>query len=147
LTSSEKEEQLRRLIVELRLMQGSAETLQQRLDLLRTAIRDLWVAESSLKAMKEMEEGTPILVPTGGGTFVNARLENLSRVIVGVGADVSVEMDLDGALEDVSTRLAEMEKAGQSVQQQLEQILVQMQVHQDGISRLSAELRGETTGV
>jgi len=147
LTSSEKEEQLRRLIVELRLMQGSAETLQQRLDLLRTAIRDLWVAESSLKAMKEMEEGTPILVPTGGGTFVNARLENLSRVIVGVGADISVEMDLDGALEDVSTRLAEMEKAGQSVQQQLEQILVQMQVHQDGISRLSAELRGETTGV
>lgn len=147
MTSSEKEEQLRRLIVELRLMQGSAETLQQRLDLLRTAIRDLWVAESSLKAMKEMEEGTPILVPTGGGTFVNARLENLSRVIVGVGADISVEMDLDGALEDVSTRLAEMEKAGQSVQQQLEQILVQMQVHQDGISRLSAELRGETTGV
>lgn len=147
MTSSEKEEQLRRLIVELRLMQGSAETLQQRLDLLRTAIRDLWVAESSLRAMKEMEEGTPILVPTGGGTFINARLENLSRVIVGVGADVSVEMDLDGALEDVSARLAEMEKAGQSVQQQLEQILVQMQVHQDGISRLSAELRGETTGV
>ena len=147
MTSSEKEEQLRRLVVELRLMQGSAEILQQRLDLLRTAIRDLWVAESSLRAMKEMEEGTPILVPTGGGTFVNARLENLSRVIVGVGADVSVEMDLDGALEDVSARLAEMEKAGQSVQQQLEQILVQMQVHQDGISRLSAELRGETTGV
>ena len=147
MTSSEKEEQLRRLVVELRLMQGSAEILQQRLDLLRTAIRDLRVAESSLRAMKEMEEGTPILVPTGGGTFVNARLENLSRVIVGVGADVSVEMDLDGALEDVSARLAEMEKAGQSVQQQLEQILVQMQVHQDGISRLSAELRGETTGV
>ena len=147
MTSSEKEEQLRRLIVELRLMQGSAEILQQRLDLLRTAIRDLRVAESSLRAMKEMEEGTPILVPTGGGTFVNARLENLSRVIVGVGADVSVEIDLDGALEDVSARLAEMEKAGQSVQQQLEQILVQMQVHQDGISRLSAELRGEITGV
>ena len=147
MTSSEKEEQLRRLVVELRLMQGSAEILQQRLDLLRTAIRDLRVAESSLRAMKEMEEGTPILVPTGGGTFVNARLENLSRVIVGVGADVSVEMDLDGALEDVSARLAEMEKAGQSVQQQLEQILVQMQVHQDGISRLSAELRGEITGV
>ena len=147
MTSSEKEEQLRRLIVELRLMQGSAETLQQRLDLLRTAIRDLYVAESSLKAMKEMEEGAPILVPTGGGTFVNARIENLSRVIVGVGADVSIEMDLDGALEDVSARLAELEKAGRSVQQQLEQILVQMQVHQDGISRLSAELRGETTGV
>ena len=147
MTASEKDEQLRRLVVELRLMQGSAEILQQRLELLRTAMADLRVAESSLKALKDIEDGTPILVPMGGGTFVDANLGDLSRVIVGIGAGVSLEMDLEGALEDVSNRLAEVEKAGQSVQQQLEQILGQMQVHQDGISRLSAELRGETTGV
>ena len=147
MTASEKDEQLRRLVVELRLMQGSAEILQQRLELLRTAIADLRVAESSLKALKDIEDGTPILVPVGGGTFVDANLGDLSRVIVGIGAGVSLEMDLEGALEDVSNRLSEVEKAGLSVQQQLEQILGQMQVHQDGISRLSAELRGETTGV
>jgi len=146
-TASEKEEQLRRLVAEMRLMQGSAEILQQRLELLRTALADLRVADSSLKALKEIEDGAPILVPLGGGTFVDARLGDLSRVIVGIGAGVSLEMDLEGALEDVSTRLAEVEKAGQSVQQQLEQILGQMQVHQDGISRLSAELRGEAAGV
>ena len=147
MTASEKEEQLRRLAVELRLMQGSAEILQQRLELLRTAMADLRVAESSLKALKDIEDGTPILVPMGGGTFVDANLGDLSRVIVGIGAGVSLEMDPEGALEDVSNRLSEVEKAGHSVQQQLEQILGQMQVHQDGISRLSAELRGETTGV
>jgi len=147
LTASEKEEQLRRLAVELRLMQGSAEILQQRLELLRTAMADLRVAESSLKALKDIEDGTPILVPMGGGTFVDANLRDLSRVIVGIGAGVSLEMDLEGALDDISNRLAEVEKAGQSVQQQLEQILGQMQIHQEGISRLSAELRGETTSV
>jgi len=142
-----KEDQLRRLVTELRLMQGSAEVLQQRLELLRSAMADLQVAESSLKALKDLEAGAPILVPMGGGTFVNANLGDLSKVIVGIGADVSVEMDLDGALEDVSARLAEVERAGQSVQQQLEQILGQMQAHQDGINRLSAELRGEAAGV
>ena len=147
MTVSEKEEQLRRLAVELRLMQGSAEILQQRLELLRTAMADLRVAESSLKALKDIEDGTPILVPMGGGTFVDANLGDLSRVIVGIGAGVSLEMDLEGALEDVSNRLSEVEKAGLSVQQQLEQILGQMQIHQDGINRLSAELRGEAAGV
>jgi len=142
-----KEDQLRRLVTELRLMQGSAEVLQQRLELLRSAMADLQMAESSLKALKDLEAGAPILVPMGGGTFVNANLGDLSKVIVGIGADVSVEMDLDGALEDVSARLAEVERAGQSVQQQLEQILGQMQAHQDGINRLSAELRGEAAGV
>jgi len=146
-TTSGKEETLRRLAVELRLMQGSAEMLQQRLELLRTAMADLRAAEKSLEALKETAEGAPILVPTGGGAFINARLGDLSRVIVGVGAGVSVEMDLDGALEDISARIAEVEKAGQSVQQQLEQILGQMQVHQDGINRLSAGLRGEAAGV
>jgi len=146
-TASGKEEQLRRLIYELQLMQGSAEVLQQRLEQLRTAMADLRVAESSLKGLKELEAGTPILVPMGGGSFVNAGLGDLSKVIVGVGADVSIEMDLDGAIEDVASRIAEVEGAGQSVQQQLGQILGQIQIHQDAISRLSAELRGEAAGV
>ena len=147
MTASNKEDQLRRLVVELRLMQGSAEVLQQRLDLLSTAQTDLRVADSSLKALKDIEDGTNILVPMGGGAFIDAKLGDLSKVIVGIGAGASLEMDQEAALEDVSNRLSEVEKAAQSVQQQLEQILIQMQVHQDGISRLSAELRGETTGV
>ncbi len=147
MTASEKEDQFRRLVVELRLMQGSAEVLQQRLELLRTALTDLQVADSSLKALKDIEDGTPILVPTGGGTFVDAKLGDLSKVIVGIGAGASLEMGLEDALDDVSSRLSEVEKAAQSVQQQLEQILGQMQIHQDGINRLSAELRGEAAGV
>lgn len=147
MTASSKEEKLRRLVVELQLMQGSAEQLQQRLELLRTAMTDLQVANTSLRALKELEEEAPILVPTGGGTYVNASLGDISKVIVGIGADVSVEMDLDGAIEDVAARLAEVDKAAQSVQQQLEQILGQMQIHQEWINRLSSELRGEAAGV
>ena len=147
MTASEKEDQFRRLVVELRLMQGSAEILQQRLDLLRTALTDLRVADSSLKALKDVEDGTPILVPMGGGAFVDANLGDLSKVIVGIGAGASLEMDLEDALEDVSNRLSEVEKAAKSVQQQLEQIIGQMQIHQDGINRLSTELQGEAVGV
>jgi len=146
-TAIEKEDQLRRLVYEIQLMRGSAEVLQQRLELLQSAVADLRMAESSLKGLKELDAGTPILVPMGGGSFVNARLGELSKVIVGIGADVSIEMDFDGAIDDVSSRLTEAEGAGQSVQQQLEQILGQIQVHQDVISRLGAELRGEAAGV
>jgi len=83
----------------------------------------------------------------GGGALVNANLGDLSRVIVGVGVDVSVEMDLEGALGDISARLAEVERTEGSVQQQLERVLGQMQLHQDGINRLGAEFRGEAAGV
>ena len=147
MTAPSPEEQMRRLAVELQMMQGSAETLQQRLQLLQAAISDLRVAGASLEALKEGEEGAPILVPMGGGTFVNANLGDLNKVIVSIGADVSIEMGLEEAEEKVSGRLEEVEKAGQSVQQQLEQILYQMQIHQDNLNRLNASLRGEPPGV
>ena len=147
MTAQSREELMRRLVVELQLMRGSAETLQQRLQMLQSAIADLSVASDSIDALKEAEEGAPILVPMGGGALVNARLGNLSRVIVDIGAEVSIEMSLEEAEQDVSGRLEDMEKASLSVQQQLEQIVAQMQIHQDNLNRLSASLKGESPGV
>lgn len=147
MTAPSREDQVRRLTYELQLMQGTAEVLQQRFQVLQTALADLTVATESLAAIKDSNEGKPILVPAGGGTYVNAKLGDLSKVIVGIGADVSIEMSLADAEENVSGRFEEVEKASQSVQQQLEQVLAQMQAHRDGINRLSASLRGEGTGV
>jgi prefoldin alpha subunit len=147
LTAPSREELMRKLVVELQLMRGSAETLQQRLQMLQAAVADLSVARESVKALKDTEEGAPILVPTGGGAYINAKLGDLSKVIVNIGADVSIEMGLEEAEEDISGRFEDVEKASRSVQQQLEQILAQMQIHQDSLNRLGASLRGEPTGV
>jgi prefoldin alpha subunit len=129
------------------MMQGSAETLQQRLGVLQSAAADLGVAKKSIESLKEVEEGDPILVPTGGGTFVNAQLGDLSNILVNVGADVSIEMGLDEADQDLSSRLEEVEKASLSVQEQLQQILGQMEIHRDALNRLSTSLQGVEPGV
>ncbi len=147
MTAPSREDQLRRLIVEQQLMEDSAETLQQRLQILQTAIADLLVAKTSIEALKESEKGDPILVPTGGGTYVNANLGDLNNLIVNIGADVAIEMGLEEAEKDISGRLEDVEKASRSVQQQLGQILAQMEIHRDRINRLGAELRGEAPGV
>jgi prefoldin alpha subunit len=128
-------------------MQGTAETLQQRLAVLQSAIADLTVAKESIAGLKEVEEGAPILVPTGGGTFVNANLGDLSKILVNIGADVSIDMSLDEAQEDIAGRLDEVQKASQAVQQQLGEILTQMQIRRDTLNRLSAGLGGGATGV
>jgi prefoldin alpha subunit len=147
LAAAGQEEQFRKLAYELQMMQGSAETLQQRLGVLQNAAADLGVAKKSIESLKNVEEGDPILVPTGGGTFVNARLGDLRNILVNVGADVSIEMGLDEADQDISSRLEEVEKAGQSVQEQLQQIMSQMEIHRDALNRLSASLQGVAPGV
>ncbi|MDP7443822.1 MAG: hypothetical protein QGI87_05660, partial [Candidatus Bathyarchaeota archaeon] len=84
-----QQEQFRKLASELQMMQGSAETLQQRLGVLQNAATDLGVAKTSIDSLKSGEKGDPILVPTGGGTFVKAKLGDLSTILITIGADVS----------------------------------------------------------
>ena len=143
MTTPNREDQVRRLYYELQLMEGTAQTLQQRLQVLTQAQAELNVAKQSLETIEEAEEGADILVPTGSGTFVHAKLGNPEKLIVNVGAEVLVDMTIDDAKENVQGRLEEVDKATISVSQQLEQILAQIQVHQDGVNRLSAQIRGE----
>jgi prefoldin alpha subunit len=144
LAAQSKEDQLRQILYQLQLMEGSVQTLQQRLDVLTSASADLAMSKNSLTELKELKVDSPLLIPVGGGAFIHAKSADLSKVIIGIGADVSVEMDLDKTLETISGRLTDVEKAQVSVQEQLSQILNQMQVYQSVGQRLSAELQGVT---
>ncbi|HEX9915431.1 MAG TPA: prefoldin subunit alpha [Candidatus Bathyarchaeia archaeon] len=144
--SQEQEKQLRRLVTEIRMMEGTVQVLEQRLQLLNASVAELRLAQGSLGELKNVEPQNPLLVPVGGGVFMNARLGDISKVIVGIGADVSVEMGYDKAVEDIVGRLQEMEKAQASVQEQLGQIYAQLETHQGMAERLSAEIQNATQG-
>jgi prefoldin alpha subunit len=133
--------------MELRMMEGTLETYQQRSQILSAALSNLRMAERSLKDLKKVESNTPLLVPVGGDAFVHAQLGLMEKVIVNVGANVSIEMELDEAITDIEERLSEIEKNYQVIQSQLAQVLNQMHLHEQRANRLSAELQGEAVGV
>jgi prefoldin alpha subunit len=146
LSQQDKEKQLRRLVTEMRMMEGSADVLNQRLQLLASSISELRLAQGSLRDLKDIESGNPLLVPVGGGVFMDAQLGDISKVVVGVGADISVEMDYEKAVEDIGERLQEMEQAQGAVQQQLSQILAQLESHQGMAERLSLDIQNAVQG-
>lgn len=142
MTAQDRQDQLRKLLSELQMMRGTADTLQERLQLLQGATTDLSIALASVTGLKDAEEGAPILVPTGASTFVNANLGDLSTIIVDIGAAVSVDMTLEEAEENMRGRLEELQNISASVQQQFQQVVSQMQMHQDVINRLGASIQG-----
>ena len=142
----QKENQLRQLLSEMRMMEGSSNTLQQRLQQVIAAVSELRMAKNSLGDLKLVESGTNLLVPVGGGAFINAEMGGIDTVVVGIGAGVSVEMQYEDAVKDVNDRLSEMEKARASVEEQLGQILAQLETHQNMAERLSAEIQNAVQG-
>lgn len=146
MSQQEKEKQLRRFVTEMRMMEGSVDVLNQRLQLLTSSMSELRLAQGSLRNLKGVESGNPLLVPVGGGVFMDAQLGDISKVVVGIGADVSVEMDYEKAVEGIGERLQEMEQAQGAVQQQLGQILAQLESHQGMAERLSMEIQNAFQG-
>ena len=142
----QKENQLRQLLTEMRQMEGTVNILQQRFSQVITAVSELRLSQKSLADLKDTKKDSNLLVPVGGGAFINAKMGSIEKVVVGIGAGVSVDMQYDAAVEDVSERLSEMEKAQASIDQQLRQILAQIESHQNVAERLSAEIQTAVQG-
>jgi prefoldin alpha subunit len=145
--SEEKERRLRRIITEIQMMEGSVNTYQQRLQIISAVLSELKVAQQSLRDLKDVNKGNPLLVPVGGGVFMNAELGDIKKVIVDIGADISIGMDFENAVQNIDERLGEMEDAQNSVIQHLSQIIAQLEAHQQTANRLSVELQGALQGV
>ena len=105
MTSPNKEEQLRRILYEYQLMENSVQIFQQRFQVLTSASSDLQISQQTLQDMKNLPNNNPILIPIGGGTFVQGKTGDLSIVVVGIGADISVEMKIEDALKEINNRL------------------------------------------
>jgi len=144
--SSEDQETFRRLAVELRILEGTAETIQARLNLVGAALTELNLARMTLEGVEKETPDAPLFVPIGGGSYVKAKLESTDRVIVGMGAGVSIEKTIIEAKATVQNRISEFEKTRVSLQQQLVQVVGRIQENRNKLDDLAAKLsRAEKT--
>lgn len=139
--SKKSEEELRRLSVELQLLEQTAETLQSRVSMVNASLTDLTYASMTLEGLEKEDENAELLVPIGGSSYIKARLAQRDKVIVGMGAGVSVEKTLEEAKAILRTRMEELEKARVSAQQQLEQVVDRINADRQRMEQLVASLR------
>lgn len=139
------EEDFRKLAVEVRVLEQSAETLASRMNMVNAVTADLSYAKIALEGLEKEQENTELLVPIGGSSYVRAKLQAPDKVVVGIGAGVSTEKTLQEAKEIVSKRLEELEKTRTSIQQQYSQIAERINEDREVLEELAAKLRKEKT--
>jgi len=121
--ASKSEEELRRLSVELRLLEQTAEAVQSRVNMVNAVMTDLTYANMALEGLEKEKENAELLVPIGGNSYVKARLESKDKLVVGIGAGVSIEKTLPETKEVVKKRVEELEKTRTSLQMQFSQVV------------------------
>lgn len=144
--ASKSEEELSKLSVELRLREQAAEVIQSRINMVNAVTTDLGYASITLDSLEKEKENTELLVPIGGNSYIKARLENPDKLIVGMGAGVSVEKTLAETKEIVRGRLEALEKTRISLQQQFVRVVDEINDHRRKLEPLIAELKeGKTS--
>ncbi|MEM3622628.1 MAG: prefoldin subunit alpha [Candidatus Bathyarchaeia archaeon] len=139
--ANKSEEELRKLSVEIRFLEQTAETIQSRINTVNAVITDLTYANMTLEGLEKEKENTELLVPIGGNSYIKAKLENPDKVIVGMGAGISLEKTLEEAKEIIKKRLENLEKTRNSLQQQLAQVAERIEEDREKFETLIAELR------
>jgi len=135
------QEELRKLSVELRLLEQTAESLQQRINMMNAAQTDLAYANMTLDGIKDEKDNAELLVPIGGSSYINVKLANVDKVVVGMGAGVSVEKTLPETKKIVNDRLSELQKTMVSAQQQFGQIVDRINSGRNRLETLLSSVR------
>ncbi len=138
---SKEEEELNRLSVEMRYYEQTAETLQQRIGMINAAVRDLTYASMTLENMEKEKDNAELLVPIGGSSYISVKLACTDKVIVGMGAGVSIEKTLPEAKAIVKERLDELERTMNSAQQQFAAVAQRINTGRNQLQSLLTRVR------
>lgn len=129
--SSDDIRNIQRLSQQYEELSEEVEELQQAVAQLEQRIQG---CNDAMDALENIENDSELLVPLGGETYVRARVEDVDDVVVGVGADVSVELGRDRAVETLEDKVDELEEMKertsdemQRKQEELEEVAQQAQ--------------------
>jgi len=141
------DEDFQKSLVQLRVYEGSARALQARLEIVNAALNEFSLASTTLEGVKTQKTDEDALIPVGGGSYVRVRLSDISKIVMGVGAGVAVEKPIEDSVNEIKERIADLDKARTSLQEQLSQALSKIEEGREKLGELVKKHGGESLTV
>ncbi len=132
--SEEQRKKLESYYVQQRAVNAVIDSLQQRLELVRFYMGNIQVGLAVLDELQKREQHEEIHLGIGGGVFINARLGDITKVILDIGSGIRIE----STIEDAKTHL---QNALKSFENQHATLSAQLERSSDEAALLSAELQ------
>lgn len=136
------QQQLAELSERHQVYQYQAEGIAQQINMVKMTIRDVETALTTITSLKDEPSGIETLVPIGFGSFVKANLANTDTIVVGIGAGVSIEKNIDDAKaflekrkDELTKYLEQLNNTISKIGQELQNIEKVVQKHQQSQSQ------------
>ena len=106
-----EENELRQALAVMESYKERVEALTRQVQVLRVSLDEVTMTNEALRAFKDAKEGDEIMVPVGASSFVTVKVTANKNVVVNIGSNVSVEKDVDDAIQYMDANNAEISEA------------------------------------
>ena len=130
------DEDPRSLLMQHREYQRRAEALQQQISMVSLSAQDCQRAITTIEELEKEKAGAQTMVPIWSGSFVYAKLDMIDKVVVNVGAGISIEKSVPEAKEILQRRKNELDKILEKMNTTLGQLAQGMQAIEAQVAAL-----------
>lgn len=106
---SETESKYQQLLSELRSSEDQLNDVQSRVEIISAQIQEHINAGATMNNLRD-EAGHEALIPIGAQIYIRGSISDTSKVLIGLGAGISVEKTVEQANADLQSRVANMQK-------------------------------------
>jgi len=118
MTESEKE--LQQLVDALPQYENQIRYWESQLEAISNVRSDIFQAQDTLNGMMDSKDGMELMVPVGHNTSIFTNVNDLDRVLVGIGSRVYLETTREDSIKRLDKRLEGIEEAGKTYQESLQ---------------------------
>ena len=116
---SDSDSELRRLVNALPQYEDQIRYWESQLDAISNVKADIFQAQDTINGMIKSEKSNEMLVPVGHNTSIFATINDMDRVLVGIGSRVYMETTREDSLNRLNKRLDDLNTASQTYQSNL----------------------------
>ena len=129
------EERAQQLMQQMQMLETYFSDLSQREGSLYGILREATAAIESIKSLNQKSENDA-LVPVGMGTFVKTKISSTDKIVLNIGAGVSLEKDSESAINYLEARIKEIEVAIQDTAAKKHDAAAQLEQGKNQINQL-----------
>ncbi len=105
-----KEEDITKNLTLIEYYKQQLESIELQLQYLQSTLMEYQRAKITVEQLNSVDDNSEILIPVGGGAFLNGSLKNASNVLIGVGAGIIVEKTVEEAMGKLDERISRIQE-------------------------------------
>ncbi len=137
------QQEFRQKVNRLQQLNSQVQAFENQLDFIDELIEGHDQAMETMKNYSKKEPGSQLLVPIGANSYLQSKVGDNDKVLIGLGADVSAEKEVSEAMDIVEDRKKEFEDTKDELMEDFNEMKKQAQELEQEVREEYQELQSQ----